>query len=411
MTEKMNSDTNEKNEIINTDDDYFHYECPVLKGHTNGCEDGSKNRSNRSDGCKRTYDDSGNIILDGTRIIKIKKSCVPKTSLLYILATTNVGNNTSNISSNAIQVNSMCTRVLDVVKILLEDGRMNPLDYNNIYKDVNIIFLCRTDNNSLYYVKMRKTFFDYIGIDEYTVIIGLENFMRDNMYTKEWMSYYTKDNYYRLNMLDKNTPHENTPPSSNNNTNMLFTDTKLKRQDWAKTEENINKIKDIFGKSSLITDHVFVAGGYAYSALFGTKTGDVDLFMYGRDLTVGLSKDIVEEIITVLINTYKTKSIKAEVIRTNNAITVKFLDVDGEELVLGNSRYTHPEYQIILRIYKTPSEIIHGFDVDCCCMGFDLSDIKNNIYSRKKKFTCIYLTDRAAYSIKNGYNTVNFDRL
>ena len=55
------------------------------------------------------------------------------------------------------------------------------------------------------------------------------------------------------------------------------------------------------------------------------------------------------------------------------------------------------EYQIILRLYRSPSEILHGFDVDCCSLGWDGKTL--------------WMTQRALYSICNGYNTVNFGRL
>jgi hypothetical protein len=66
-----------------------------------------------------------------------------------------------------------------------------------------------------------------------------------------------------------------------------------------------------------------------------------------------------------------------------------------------------------LRLYKTPSEVVHGtldlnptlwfcncktcFDVDCC--GLVLYDSK------------VWLTERCLYALVNGYNTVSFDRL
>ena len=70
------------------------------------------------------------------------------------------------------------------------------------------------------------------------------------------------------------------------------------------------------------------------------------------------------------------------VIRTKNAISISV---------------NENEYQIVLRLYNSPSEILHGFDVDCCSVGFDGESI--------------WITQRALYSIMKGYNTVNFDRL
>lgn len=71
-----------------------------------------------------------------------------------------------------------------------------------------------------------------------------------------------------------------------------------------------------------------------------------------------------------------------ECTRTANAITFKNKD---------------SEAQVILRSYQTFSEILHGFDVDSCCLGFDGNDI--------------WMTQRAYFALKNGYNTVNFNRL
>ena len=53
--------------------------------------------------------------------------------------------------------------------------------------------------------------------------------------------------------------------------------------------------------------------------------------------------------------------------------------------------------QVVLRLYKRMHEILHGFDVDCCGVGYDGKDI--------------WITQRALYAICNGINTVNFNRL
>src|SRR5207245_9218573 len=63
-----------------------------------------------------------------------------------------------------------------------------------------------------------------------------------------------------------------------------------------------------------------------------------------------------------------------ECTRTNNAITFK------------NRK---SKVQIILILYKTPSEILHGFDVDSCCLGFDSDNV--------------WMTQRAYFTLKNGY--------
>lgn len=74
--------------------------------------------------------------------------------------------------------------------------------------------------------------------------------------------------------------------------------------------------------------------------------------------------------------------IKIHETRTQNALTITVGQLD---------------FQIILRLYKSPSEVLHGFDVDCCSLGYDGGNI--------------WATQRAIFSLLNGYNTVNFDRL
>lgn len=123
-------------------------------------------------------------------------------------------------------------------------------------------------------------------------------------------------------------------------------------------------------------DNVLVAGGAVYSSLFVTTTGDIDLFLYG--LTPSEAEKKIGEVakIIALINT--------KVIRTKNAVT--FVNTSfGIDV------------QIILRIYRTKSEILHGFDVDSCCLGYDGDKV--------------WATRRALFSLQHGYNTVSFDRL
>lgn len=35
------------------------------------------------------------------------------------------------------------------------------------------------------------------------------------------------------------------------------------------------------------------------------------------------------------------------------------------------SEYPYRKVQIVLRLYKTLAEVLHGFDVDACSVGFD----------------------------------------
>lgn len=88
----------------------------------------------------------------------------------------------------------------------------------------------------------------------------------------------------------------------------------------------------------------------------------------------------------------------SEVIRSQNAITLQRFckyDVDIGNEIYAELRVPVFKVQFILRLYKTPSEILHTFDVDSCCLGYDGKDI--------------WLTPRCMFALKAGYNTVNLD--
>lgn len=41
--------------------------------------------------------------------------------------------------------------------------------------------------------------------------------------------------------------------------------------------------------------------------------------------------------------------------------------------LLGLSKF--PRVQVVLRCYASPAEILCGFDIDCCCVGYDGRDV------------------------------------
>lgn len=141
-----------------------------------------------------------------------------------------------------------------------------------------------------------------------------------------------------------------------------------------------------------VKEHVVIAGGYALS--YASKKYldkdityvDIDLFLYDLDYDQAeqLCNLIINELYNIaLVGLYGgEKTFKLS--DNENCITVK---VNGRII------------QIVKRIYKSPSHIIHGFDIDCCCVLIELNN--------KKVFT----TKRGYYSIKNQINVYNFDRL
>ncbi|PKC72506.1 hypothetical protein RhiirA1_313805, partial [Rhizophagus irregularis] len=62
------------------------------------------------------------------------------------------------------------------------------------------------------------------------------------------------------------------------------------------------------------------------------------------------------------------------------------------------SQYPYRHIQIILRLYNSPSEILTGFDVDCCCVGFDGKNVWALPRAHQaiiKQCNTVYLTRRS----------------
>ncbi|KAF1964680.1 ankyrin [Bimuria novae-zelandiae CBS 107.79] len=92
---------------------------------------------------------------------------------------------------------------------------------------------------------------------------------------------------------------------------------------------------------------------------------DVDLFIYGLSEEEAIKKIVeIEKRIKDSILTETTT------IRTKNAITIA-------------SQYPTRHIQIVLRIYKSVSEILTGFDVDCSCAAYDGNKSRLSKYSHR----------------------------
>ena len=110
------------------------------------------------------------------------------------------------------------------------------------------------------------------------------------------------------------------------------------------------------------------------------KNSDIDIFFYGLNAKQANEKlnDIYETVCDSLIG-------GEDVIcfRSQHAVTII-------------SKFPYRHIQIILRLYKSPAEILMGFDVDACAIGFDGEDV--------------YMTPRAHHAITKKMNTVDMTR-
>lgn len=50
---------------------------------------------------------------------------------------------------------------------------------------------------------------------------------------------------------------------------------------------------------------------------------------------------------------------------------MKIFAVRGLRAITFVSEFPYRKVQIVLRLYKTLAEVLHGFDVDACSVGFD----------------------------------------
>ena len=95
---------------------------------------------------------------------------------------------------------------------------------------------------------------------------------------------------------------------------------------------------------------------------------DIDIFVYGltaSDATkklISLTEQIRRAGADASLNPYacspKENAPQILAVKTENAVTYITTAI-------------HPHLQIILRVYCAPAEILMGFDVDSCCVGFD----------------------------------------
>jgi hypothetical protein len=132
----------------------------------------------------------------------------------------------------------------------------------------------------------------------------------------------------------------------------LFSESALADLDWSNV---------VAAGSSVVTPLLPVPSAYSeskrslrqYYHEILAPASDVDLFIYGLNEEQALAKikQIEQRVKDSIL--YETT-----VIRTKNAITIA-------------SQYPTRHIQIVLRIYKSISEILTGFDVDCSCAAYD----------------------------------------
>jgi len=117
--------------------------------------------------------------------------------------------------------------------------------------------------------------------------------------------------------------------------------------------------------------HLFIAGGCVLKSLMKNKKAfiksDYDIFIITRDEEI--AKEMISNVYVWIISTCNEYFI----ISTNNSIS--FVTNRGT-------------FQIILRLYHSKEQVLCGFDIDACCVGFDgnnILSIPRGLLSLKRK--------------------------
>ncbi|KAJ1558277.1 hypothetical protein HK405_014031, partial [Cladochytrium tenue] len=137
--------------------------------------------------------------------------------------------------------------------------------------------------------------------------------------------------------------------------------------------------------------NVFAAGGSVLACVQPTAhedpmkffskhyaASDIDLFIYGLDEETAKGK-----MISIFETVKRNIPFETVAFRTANAITIV-------------SQYPYRYVQIVLRLYKSPAEILAGFDVDSSSIGYDGKDV--------------WMTRRAHMAMTSGVNTIDMSR-
>ncbi|KAI1433298.1 ankyrin repeat protein [Xylaria sp. CBS 124048] len=157
----------------------------------------------------------------------------------------------------------------------------------------------------------------------------------------------------------------------------IFSESSLSDMDW-------NNV--IVAGSAVVNTLLPVPPGYKkskrtmrqyYHEIF-CPASDVDLFLYGLTEEQAIQK--IKDIETYIKGALLTE---VTVVRTKNAITFC-------------SKYPTRHVQIVLRLYKSISEILSGFDIDCSCAAYDGNQV--------------YVTPRALASYISQINPIDLSR-
>lgn len=167
----------------------------------------------------------------------------------------------------------------------------------------------------------------------YEITLVAENNMRENMYQEGCQKDYD-DQHFFLEEIDLEQFLKIQPKKVKG---CILDYTPLVKRTWIAIRKRLELLKKLTS-----VGNVLIAGGAIFSTLFQSKSSDVDLFLY--DCTEEAAEEKIHEICSLISGE------NTQVMRTKNAITFSSANFHVENQSM--------EIQIILRLYRTKSEIL-----------------------------------------------------
>eukprot|EP01129_Flabellula_baltica_P012849 TRINITY_DN5867_c0_g1_i1.p1 TRINITY_DN5867_c0_g1~~TRINITY_DN5867_c0_g1_i1.p1 ORF type:complete len:1757 (+),score=367.23 TRINITY_DN5867_c0_g1_i1:16-5286(+) len=245
--------------------------------------------------------------------------------------------------------------------------------------------------------KEDTSFYSLLDSFSFNIRLGRENTMIKNsedkyreLFAKHTDNYKLEDPYLHLIDIFKKREDFQFAPYTNEDKEIPLLLTKFMEHEPGKPsilskEEYFDNFSKLTGGvlEGLDFSNLLVAGGAVLGcSIVGKRefdSSDIDIFLY--DLQPEQANEKLREIYDLVCS--NVGEAKLDIIRTEHAVTI-----------LGT--YPIPHIQIILRLYKSPAEILMGFDIDACCIGYDGNKV--------------WALPRAKRAITKRYNLVDMSR-
>ena len=137
---------------------------------------------------------------------------------------------------------------------------------------------------------------------------------------------------------------------------------------------------------------------------YSFKKSDIDLFLYGMTEAEAEEKLIhIYNVIKENMSKIILQDSEPNLLEVSDKVFKKQKTIVNNDILVVRTKYAVTFYgyhirpiQVVLRIYKSPAEVILGFDIDCACIGYDGNQV--------------WASPRCIRSLTHQVNLVDVDR-